>query len=183
MSAWDEARLGGRQGQRFALGLWDPRHKMASLGWMPPASERKKVFGRVRYSYVLNFTELAVNEVQNDRFTVTRDFYWTDTAASFDLTGEHSGFVPFSAQLFDSTNERRFMDFPLFADNLCGVNPTSDDIVPHWPLTNLQFPYFHRRITRIVAGTALLLRVQNLLGPVPAPDQTINVQIVLGGYS
>ena len=184
MSAWDEARLGGSAGQRYALGLWHPLHKLASLAWVPPVSERKKLFGRQRYCYVLNFTNMGPNEVQNDRFSITSDFWWTDIAASFDPAGteiETSLTSPFSLQLFDTKNSRRYMNFPLMAYNAAGMIAVDPNVPPFpsfYTAPVVSLPYLQRRITKLPAGAQMLARVQNT----QTLEPTINVQLVLGGY-
>jgi len=190
MNVWDAARLGGSVGNRHALGLWHPLHKLSSLAWMPPVSQRKQIYGKKRYVYVLNFPALGLNQAANDRFSVTNDFWWTDTAAETDFTGETTGFARFSTQLFETKSGRRYMNDPLFDLNLGGVYPQNTIGVPGAAGSNghingdnnFTMPYIHRRITKIPAGSQMLMRVQNLLQPAPAAQQTINIQIALGGY-
>ena len=186
MNVWDAARLGGSVGNRHALGLWHPLHKLASLGWMPPVSQRRQIYGKKRYVYVLNFPGLSVNQAANDRFSVTNDFWWTDTESSTDFTGENTQFSRFTVQLFDTKAQRRFMNFPDIAEILAGAFPQSDPNVPVFPsfTGNLNFtmPYIHRRITKIPAGSTLLMRVQNILQPAAPVQQTVNIQVALGGY-
>ena len=180
MSVWDEARVGGAVGNRHALGLWHPLHKLASLGWMPPVSQRRQIHGKKRYVYVLNFPNLTVNQVANDRFSVTSDFWWTDTASETDFTAENTQFARFSVQLFDTKNQRRFMNFPEIAENFGGGFPQADaQVIAGATFT---MPYIHRRITRIPAGSVLLMRIQNTLQTAGAPQSTVNIQVALGGY-
>lgn len=180
MSAWDDSRLGGNTGYRFALGMWDPRHKLASSAWMPPLRERRKIAGLVRYVYVLNFT-LSPNQVETQRFTITSDFWWTDTIASTDTVGGL-----YTIQLFDTKNKVRYMNLPLPNTSYNGgdfsgqqldplISPQQEAIHAN-PIWN--FPYIQRRIDRIPAGTTMLTRVQAQGGL-----ENFDTQICLGGYT
>lgn len=172
MSAWDEARLGGKVGTRFALGLWAPLHKLASLAWAPPASERAKLAGKQRYVYALT---LALDSGESDsvRFTTTQDFYLTDVAAS----GNPEGLTqPFSLQLFETRTETRYMDFPLYGPGF-GADVNTVDSQINGGATFVQ-PFFFRRIARIPKGSVLQMTVQSL-----QPGGTsMTVQVALGGY-
>jgi hypothetical protein len=180
MNAWDEARLGGRPGGKHMLGLWDPRHHLSALGWMPPVSERRKVFGKQRFSYALN-VNLAGSSVGSDRFTCTGDFWWTDTIASYQGNPVVAQVYPsFSVQLFDTKNQRRYMNFAEFVENLGGtIGGSFGDL----PAGFTKFPYFHRRITRIPAGAVIVARIQNLIDPGVLAGSTVPLQVVLGGYT
>jgi hypothetical protein len=185
MSAWDEARVGGRAGQRFALGLWHPLYKVASLAWVPPASERRKLFGRTWYTYVFN-VQLDPNGVANDRFTVTSDFLWTTAAAS--TAANDFGGDEFSIQVFDAKSGVRYMDFPLLhgegdeGNVFAGTYPMIDPLVSPALLnihasTSFNFPYIHRMIPKIPKGTTLMAKVQNF-----SQVNALSVQIAMGGY-
>jgi len=195
MSVWDESRLGGNPGYRFALGLWDPRHKLASPAWMPPLRERRKIAGLVRYVYAINFT-LGQNQVLTERFTVTSDFWWTDTIAS--ITAEDEDLAPdllgtFTVQLFDTKNQVRYMNLPLpsGSSDFAGryqrstfSSPTQDsNISPQQSLIHApdewSFPYYQRRIDKVPQGATMLMRVQ---APVYANSMQ-TIQVCLGGYT
>lgn len=171
MSAWDEARLGGKAGQRFALGLWHPMYKLASLAWVPPASERAKLHGKQRYVYALTLT-LGPSASDSVRFTTTQDFYLTDCAAS----GVPEGLTqPFSLQLFETRTETRYMDFPIYGPGFGGdVNTVDSEINGGSTFT---MPFLFRRIARIPKGSVLQMTVQNLRA-----DNDMTVQVALGGY-
>lgn len=170
MSAWDEARLGGRAGQRFALGLWLPMHKMASLAWVPPASERVKLRGKQRYVYALTLS-LGPTENNSVRFTTTQDFYLTDLATSY--VSDVSGAQPFSLQLFETRTATRYMDFPIYGPGF-GGEYDSVDIEIEGAAFFTQ-PFILRRIPRIPKGSVMQMTVQNLV-------DTGTFQVALGGY-
>ena len=180
MSAWDDSRLGGNTGYRFALGMWDPRHKLASSAWMPPLRERRKIAGLVRYVYAIDFT-LGQNQVLTQRFTVTSDFWWTDTLAS--VTPTDLGV--FSVQLFDTKNKVRYMNAPLpsFQRSTFSAQTTDLNIAPQLEAigapSEWNFPYIQRRIDKIPQGATMLMRVQ-------APQYSTTsqeIQVCLGGYT
>lgn len=183
MSLWDESRLGMGGGYRHALGVWDPRHKLASLAWMPPLSERRKLAGLVRYVYALNFT-LDPSGVGNTRFTVTSDFWLTDAIGS--IMAEE-GTAQFTVQLFDTKAQVRYMNLPLL-NRLGGsgtfTSPAIDDLQIS-PQLNAQrvndlwnFPYYLRRIDKIRKGTNMLVKLQAQ----QSSTGTGEIQICLGGY-
>lgn len=165
MSAWDEARLGGRAGSRFALGLWHPLHKMGSLAWVPPASQRLKLRGKQRYVYAFNF-DLSPGQSDSQRITTTQDFFPTDIVSS---AGDQS----FSAQLFETRTKTRYMDFPIWDSNLASAFPDVDSQVNNGG--QFTMPFFFRRIARIPKGSVLQLTVANNIATTP-------FQIALGGY-
>jgi hypothetical protein len=174
VSAWDDARLGGRTGHRFALGLWHPMYKLASLAWVPPASERRKLFGRQRYVYALNVT-LTPNEVDSDRFAVTHDFLLTDLTVSGQSEGETQ---PFSVQLFETKTETRYMDFPIFGPGFGGDVWSVDSNINNSGIFTM--PFILRRIPKIPAGSVLQLTMQSLLGG--SVTVSTPFQVALGGY-
>lgn len=166
MSAWDEARLGGRAGQRFALGLWLPLHKMASLAWVPPASERAKLRGKQRYVYALNFT-LQAGQSDSARFTTTQDFYLTDVVANI-------GSRSFSMQLFETRTRTRYMDMPIYDSNFAAVYGDEDIQVVGG--ASFTMPFFLRRIPRIPKGSILQMTVADI------NQNDTPFQVALGGY-
>jgi hypothetical protein len=169
MNVWDQARLGGPTGFRHALGLWDPRHKLASQAWMPGPRERQKIYGLKRYSYVINLT-VPANGSDEQGFTVVSDFWWTDI-----IGGTGVDLVTAHVSLFDTKNQIRYMNVPLSVDqyggNLAGGPESAAGI-------SGKFPYFLRHIEKIPAGASMLARAQ-LAG---VAGGTVGFQIVLGGY-
>lgn len=165
MSAWDEARLGGRAGSRFALGLWHPLYKLASLAWVPPASQRLKLRGKQRYVYIFNF-DLSPGQSDSARITTTQDFYPTDIATSL-------GGQSFSAQLFETRTKTRYMDFPIWDSNVASAFTDVDSQVEGG--REFTMPFFFRRIARIPKGSVLQMTVAN-------NNATEAFQIALGGY-
>jgi len=174
MSVWDVARQGGRSGGRHALGLWDPRHRLASLAWMPPVSQRRQIYGKKRFCYVRNFPLATANNVLNDRVSITSDFWWTDIVASY--PPGLGAAQPFTVQMFDTKNNVRYMQAPEDGRLWCGVGRDIDALMPT-TLNTFFFPYFFRRITKVPAGSQLLITVQDSSG---LANNT--VQLVLGGY-
>lgn len=172
MNAWDEARLGGKAGSRFALGLWHPMYKMGSLGWVPPASERRKLRGKQRYVYALNL-DLGQSESDSIRFTTTQDFYLTDVATSY-VSGA-SGTQPFSLQLFETRTQTRYMDFPIYGPGFGGEYDAVDSQIEGGSFFTM--PFFFRRIARIPKGSVLQMTGQNLF----ASNSEV-IQVALGGY-
>lgn len=188
MSLWDESRLGMGGGYRHALGVWDPRHKLASLAWMPPLSERRKLAGLVRYVYAINFA-LDPSGVGTARFTVTSDFWWTDTIAS--VEGSGSGVQGYTIRLYDTKNQVRYMNIPL-ANMATGTSTFAGGavedlyITPQLELLGIPagqaegwtFPYYQRRIDKIPKGATMVMQVQAN----QAFDTTGTMQVCLGGY-
>lgn len=174
MSIWDEARMGGRLGKRHSLGLWDPRYKLASLAWLPPLSERKKIYGKRRFVFVFNFALTANAPTAYDRISLTQDFWWTDTIFSSTTT------APVSAvSLYDTQNQVRYMNIAELTD-LMASHSALGILNMNPPIANV--PYFERRITRIPAGAALLMTLQ-ASSPFPSTIFPITQQVCLGGYT
>lgn len=185
MKVWDVARMGGSTGRRHALGLFDPRHRLASLAWVPPVSERKKIYGKQRYLYVFNFTPISAYATQVlAGVTITADWWWTDSIFSLP-GGPSSTQQAASLILFDAKSGQRFMNMNELDGNLAapaGATPSSSiaqtAIFGVSPVTKM--PYFERRITLLKAGTQLQAQLQfsaAATGGVTDPEQ-----LVLGGY-
>jgi hypothetical protein len=176
MNVWDQARMGGTTGNRYGLGFWDPRHKMASLAWLPPVSQRRLIYGKKRYVFCINFGSLAGlalgQATLNARVTITSDFWWTDTMYSSPVAGGQT------FQLYDSQNKVRYMNVPLFDINLAGYSATFSNIGNLTTPTKANMPYFERRIWKIPAGSIILARLQNNF----TTASTDSPQLVLGGY-
>jgi len=183
-SIWDHARMGGAVGKRHALGLWDPRHRLASLAFVPPVSERKKIAGKQRFWLVFNFPPIAAYATQvNAGVTVTADWWWTDTI--FNLPGgPNSAQSSATLMLYDAKSGTRFMNtteldvnFAALASGQLGGVAGSG--FPAGGVT-VKMPYFERRITLLRAGTQLMARLHfaaAATGGVTDPEQ-----LVLGGY-
>lgn len=180
MSAWDEARLGGKVGSRHALGLWNPLHSLASLAWMPPASERRKIYGKQRYVYIFNFNYPAntsgASFTINARLSTTQDFWWTDSmyAAPFIIGSSY-------IELYDTKNGIRYTNMPELDVNFSGTPGNVQINMPAQILQHLAIPEFKRRIVKIPAGAQLLARISAQLGTTfgATPQQA---QLAVGGF-
>jgi len=179
MSVWDAARLGGRTGQRHALGLWDPRHRLASLAYMPPLSQRRVLWGKRRFMYVFNFApSTAIANQITARVTITTPFWWTDTKLSVPGAAASQPQAAGTLQISDVKTGLPFMNFGEIDQNFAGVAFTGGASLPISGTQQCNLPYYERRIVELAAGSILQARIQ-----FAAPNTvTDNEQLVLGGY-
>jgi hypothetical protein len=157
MSIWNQDRVPGAE-NRFALGCWLPRRKMASAAWVPGLRARRKFVGGRPVFMVFDFS-LAASQTLESKVPVSSDFICYELMISVSNGGTQTN-PGARVQVLDSKGRKRF--------SIVGVNDTNFAGAAKSPFI-LRHPY------RFHANGTILMRCQNL--------QTSSnvVQVVLHG--
>lgn len=170
MSVWDEQRIPSIR-TRWALGVYLPRRKLASLAWVPSRREQKQLRGGRPFwhvPYPPNSTQpgnfvIPANQTQEARTTFTSDFLLLAVLVSSTVGGSQTNpgaRIQLFHQPLKKGKGRRFSAIGLNDINAGG---------------SAKDPFIYRRPYRIRAGSAVLVRVQNL------QNASNQVQVVLYG--
>lgn len=157
MSVFDQDRIPGVPG-RYALGLWLPRRKIASSGFVPGQRSRQLLRGGRPYWYVFNFT-LGASQTLESQQSCPTDFIATAIYIS-DSAGGTPTNPGCRLQLFDTKRKKRM--------SLVGINDVNFG-------GTARDPFILRRPYRFRAAANILMRVQNL------QTSSNTVQVVLQG--
>jgi hypothetical protein len=157
MSIWQQDRIPGAV-NRYALGTWLPRRKLASGAFVPGQRAKRQLRGGRPFWVVFDFP-LGANQTREARQTIPNDFILTHLMVSNTVGGSAAN--PGSRlQIFDAKVKKRFSVMPSNDTNIAG---------------SAKDPFILRRPYRFRSGATILVRAQNL------QSSANTVQLVMHG--